>query len=353
MSSAVKTAELYWIIQYKNLEFINGGRTKMKRVFVYILLGPVLFSSCILLLNKVQASEKSVISFLSNEEEDFPIFIIDTDGKVCERLATNAMRKSSLTCSPIGYLFAFQSNEGGNPDIYKMDIRHKEVIQLTERAGRNLWPAWSPNGKWIAFVSDRKGTQDIYRMDVDGSNLIRLTDKGKNGRPAWSPDSQLIAFTSERNDGNSIYVMDAKGGQLKQLTEDLLLGASCTWSPDGKQIAYAAGNFAKEGMDIHTIDIDVKKIKKLTNMGQGIRSGNPAWSPDGKWIVYSVVVVVEWPNPANGFKFAFSDSIIYIVDNEGNDNGKPLEKTAGLSSDHVPVWTPLNFFSVSYMKVNK
>ena len=70
--------------------------------------------------------------------------------------------------------------------------------------------------------------------------------------------------------------------------------------------------FAKEGMDIYTIDVNVKDINKLTNMGKGIRSGNPAWSPDGKWIVYSVVKVDEWANPANGFKFDFSGQHHFI-----------------------------------------
>ena len=35
---------------------------------------------------------------------------------------------------------------------------------------------------------------------------------------------------------------------------------------------------------------------QLTNMGRGIRSGNPAWSPDRNWITYSVVEVAEWSN---------------------------------------------------------
>ena len=319
----------------------------MKRAFVYVMLATMLFNGSNLLVRDVQAAENSVISFLSNEDGNFDIFLIDTQGTVLNRLATDAMRKSSLTCSPNSYLFAYTSNENANLDIFKMDIRNKKPIRLTQHEERDLWPAWSPNGKWIAFVSDREGTQDIYRMDVDGSNLIRLTDQGDNGMPAWSPDSQSILFDSDREENHSIYVMNADGGQLKQVTEDLPLWSGCTWSPDGKQIAFAAGNFGAEAVDIFTIDVDGKNLQKLTDMDNGFRTGNPAWSPDGNWIAYAVVEVDEWPNPANGFTLIFGDSTIYIIDTKGNDVGKPLEATSGLSSDHVPVWTSENFFPVS------
>ncbi len=332
--------------RHRLISKFKGERFEMKRSFVYIILGTVLFIGSGLFVSNVQAAEKSVISFLSNEKGDYNIFIIDMDGRVIERHATGAMRKSSLTCSPKDYLFAYTSNEHGNPDIYKMDIRNKKPIQLTQHPERDLWPVWSPNGKWIAFVSDRQGTQDIYRMDVDGSNLIRLTDQGLSGKPAWSPDSQLIAFDSDREVNHSIYVMDANGGQLKQLTDDLLLWSGCAWSPDGEQIAYAAGNLGAEGVDIFTLDVNNKDIRKLTDMGRGIRSGNPAWSPDGNWIAYSVMEVDEWPNPVNGFKIVFSDSTIYLAETEGGI-AKPLKDTTGLSSDHVPVWTTKDFFAVS------
>lgn len=318
----------------------------MKRAFVYILLGTMSINGSLPVRN-VHAAEESVISFLSNEKGDYDIFIIDTDGRIQERITTDAMRKNSLTCSPNGYLFAYTSNEHGDPDIYKMDIRNNNPIQLTHHPDRDISPAWSPNGKWIAYVSDREGTQDIYRMDVNGTNLIRLTNQGISGSPAWSPDSQLIAFDSQRQGNHSIYTMNHEGGQLKQLTGDLQIGPGCTWSPDGQLIAFGAGNIIEDGVDIHTIGNDGKNLQKLTDMGQGIRSGYPAWSPDGKWIAYSVIEVDEWPNPVNGFKLIFGDSTIYIVDSKGNDNGKPIEETKGLSSDHVPVWTSRDFFVIS------
>ena len=322
----------------------------MNRGIVYLMLISLLciYSSLLVSsVNIVQAAEQSVISFLSNEKGNYDIFIIEIDGRVIERHATDAMRKSSLTFSPTGYYFAYSSNAKGKPDIYKMDIRNNKPIQLTRHVDKNILPAWSPNGKWLAFVSDREGALNIYRMDVNGSNIIRLTHRGTNGRPAWSPDSQFIAFDSQREGHHAIYIMNATGGELKQLTDDLPIWTGCSWSPDGTQIAYAAGTFDREGVDVFTMDVDGNSIKKLTSMGNGFRSGNLAWSPDGKWIAYSVVEVAAWPNPANGFRLIFGDSTIYIVDSMGNGDAIPLEETAGLSSDHVPVWTSRSFFAVT------
>ena len=321
----------------------------MKRGFVYLMLITLLFSnSCLLvsLIGSVQAAENSVISFFANENGDYDILLIDTDGNFLQRYTTDAMRKSMLTCSPNGYLFAYSSNEHGDPDIYKMDIRKNKPIQLTFHSDRDLWPSWSPNGEWIAFVSDREGSLNIYKMDVHGSNIIKLTNQGINGRPAWSPDSQLIAFDSQRKGQHVMYIMNANGRQLKQLTEDLSLWPGCSWSPDGTQIAFAAGRFDKEGADIYTMDVDGKNMKKLTSLGNGFRSGNAAWSPDGKWIAFSVVGVAQWPNPANGFRLIFSDSTIYLVDSSGNGDAIPFEETTG-HSDHAPVWTSRSFFAVT------
>ncbi|MYF54562.1 DUF5050 domain-containing protein [Candidatus Poribacteria bacterium] len=319
----------------------------MKPPFVIILLLIILFTSSSLIVSNVKADEHSVISFLSNEEGNYDIFIIEIDGRILQRLATDTMRKSSLTFSPTGYFFAYSSNQKGNPDIYKMDISDNKPIQLTQHAERNIWPAWSPNGEWIAFVSDREGTQNIYRMDVDGSNLIRLTDQGSNGKPAWSPDSQLLAFYSDDGITRSIYIMNTEGEQLKKVTDHRALFPTCTGSPDGKQIAYPAGNFDREGTDIFTIDVNGNNKSKITSMGMGFRSGNPAWSPDGKWIAYSVEEVVALPNPENNFRLIFSDSTIYLVDSKGNGDVIPLDETEGLSSGHVPVWISRRFFAVT------
>ncbi len=318
----------------------------MKQLFGYILLGIFVVVGSVLLVSEVDASEKTVISFLSNAKGNYDIFLIDTDGEVLDRLVTDDLKKAALTCAPDRYQFAYSSNALGDPEIYKMDIRNKLAVQLTDNFERDIRPAWSPNGKWIAFASDRDGPLNIYRMDTDGNNLVRLTDKGNNLSLAWSPDSQSIAFGSEWGETHFVNVMNADGGLVKELPVELQLWSGVGWSPDGQKIAYTAGDFIQDSVNIYTVDINTKIVEKITHTEQGTRVGNPAWSPDGKWITYSVIKIIEEPNPQNNFRITFGDSTLYLL-NTDTGKTKALRETKGLSLDHVSVWTTLDFFSVS------
>src|SRR5262249_37947419 len=56
-----------------------------------------------------------------------------------------------------------------------------------------------------------------------------------------------------------------------------------TWSPDGKQIAFAAWN--QSSRDIMVINTDGSGLKDLSNT-TGLEELFPSWSPDGSKIIY-------------------------------------------------------------------
>ena len=321
----------------------------MKHVLNYVVLCGLL----ILLVGNVEADRTGTLSFSSFARSP-DLYLIDSTGKNLRKLTTDHINKGSPTWSPDGHFFAYQSNDDGDPNIYVMDIRNKTSRQLTNHPDRDLSPAWSPNGKWIAFESDRTGSLHIYRIDVDGSNLMRLTKRGSNQNPAWSPDSQWIAYNSYQ-EGNReagirgrhfLSVMTAGGKRAKQLTEGLNL-SGCTWSPDGKQIAFAAGNIGKEGMNISVIDVNGRNHRDLTEVGPNAWARGPAWSPDGKWIAYffQSLPVLDLGHGIRVIDFWSGDNVICVISSEGQNNAQQLKVTRGLSSS--PVWVPETFFAVS------
>ena len=323
-----------------------------KRKSAYkILLIALLLNSCFFGIHS-EAALVGTLSFISDHEGVSNFYLIDSTGQNLRKLETNKAKKGSEhTWSPDGRFFAYVSREIGKTSIQVLNLRNKESRRLIDHPSLNWSPAWSPNGKWIAFVSDRDGDRQIYRIDVDGSNLKRLTNKGDNGKPAWSPDSQWIAFNSyrgpEHGAGNFLlYVMTADGGKLRKLAKNALGG--CTWSPDGKQIAFAVRSFENKGANLFGIDADGDNLRKLTQVGVDAFASDPAWSPDGEWIAYAFRRVVRRPGPGERLRVdeVFGDSAVQLVKTTGKI-GAPIEVANGVSLFLDPSWVPDEFLSVS------
>ena len=327
----------------------------MKRTRIYILiLGMALLLSINLFANSGWAAETEIISFLSRGNGARSIHFIDIQGKLLQGLMVGPGRMGSFSWSPDGRSITYGSNQDGDPDIYVMDVRTNVERQLTFHESRDIWPSWSSNGKWIAFISERDGEMDIYRMDADGENLKRLTNRGGCKRPAWSPDSQSIAFSASKKDeviGSLIYVMNAEGKALRRLADTS--SGVCTWSPDGKEIAYIPPTAAVGGFALFSIDINGKNMRQLTRLYKGLTLiTSPIWSPSGKWIAYILTEVqAELVGKLIGgdripVDELFANSVICIANTDDVGSGEPIEVLGGLVPGHLE-WMPEGFLSVS------
>ncbi len=227
----------------------------------------------------------------------------------------------------------FLSNRDGWPDLYTSDQSGKNLQRLTESAAAEYGSVWSPDGKKIAFTEvegdqangDYNRSRRIATIDNDGKNHKLIASDGFN--PQWSPDGTRLLFmralpiglatatptaipteanpnglaptpqpanTSTARFKGGLYLAPAdgsagvKGGTPVALVADNAVEGR--WSPDGKKIAYVAGNN----------DLNQKRSLWLTNPDGSDRVSisdkaklgdldilHVAWSPDGVSLAFT------------------------------------------------------------------
>src|SRR5262249_15264960 len=159
--------------------------------------------------------------------------------------------------------------------------------QLTDQPGPENAPSISPDGK--SFVYERglfPGSFDIYLQRVGGRNPVNLTEQfaGDDYSARFSPDGESIAFRSER-DGGGIFIIGATGESVRRLTN---VGFNPAWSPDGKKIVYATGNFhhpsnrGTANSELWVVDVATGQ-QSLLYKGDAVQ---PNWSPHGDRITF-------------------------------------------------------------------
>ena len=232
-----------------------------------------------------------------------------------------------------------------------------ERYQLTHHKKGSSVPEWSPDSKLLAFTSDRDGKAQLYTISPTGGEARQLTSfDGGVMAFRWSPDGKHIAFTSNGGESkakkdrkekfgdfeivNGDYAMhhiwmvsatDEKA-QPVQLTEGAGFSVSgFSWSPDSKQIAFAATKDPDiahgDTSDIYMVRVSDKGVRKLVGTPGG--DTGPIWSPDGSQIAFST---------ANGRDFMFLNRYIAVVSAEG---GTPKVLTEKFDeSPNLEAWGP-------------
>ena len=240
----------------------------------------------------------------------------------------------SVELSPDGHRIAYAvilRDRPGRPygQLWIMELFNQKTVRVGGEKDGGGGPLWSPDGKWLAFFGHRGDKSGLFMSRPDGSEITYLASSEGTNSPlpgtgkeaSWSPDGKQIAFISSTpgaetveatgdpkvitrylykpeagegltrfNDNQRlhIFVVDVATKQVRQLTQGNSDEHSIDWSPDGKEILFAANREPNQdeffNYDLFALKVADNTIRRLTATES--MEYEPLWSPDGKHIVY-------------------------------------------------------------------
>ena len=123
---------------------------------------------------------------------------------------------------------------------------------------------FSKDGQWVAYLSYPDGT--LWRSKVDGTERLQLTSSPMTAlQPQWSPDGKQIAFAANMPGKPShIYIVSADGGELEEVSHGARSEHFPAWSRDGESLFF--GNFRSEPAKVRAIYRLNLKTSQLTTV---------------------------------------------------------------------------------------
>src|SRR5881396_605070 len=221
------------------------------------------------------------ITFQSNRNGNFDIFVMNADGSGVTQLTNSPADEFLPLFSPDGTRIVFGKCFGGGCDVVVInaDGSGERVV-----VNQGFPGAWSPDGNRIALGgSAGTGIPGIFVVNADGSGLVRVLDP--DFITDWSPDGRQLMIVSNRDGDYELYATPLDGSPVTKLTDNTADdNAGTGWSPDGSRIAFNS-NRGGAGQDVYVMNADGSGVTQLTP-NDGFDDEGPVWSPDATQIAF-------------------------------------------------------------------
>jgi len=222
-----------------------------------------------------------------NDRSNSSLWIMDSDGSRARALVDG----SNPLWSPDGTRIAYVAQ--GEPKGAQIFVRWMDAEGATTQVSRledspgNL--RWSPDGHWIAFTA---------RVEA-GAEFAGVQLPSPPDGAAWTGEPKVVERAGYKRDRSGyidtgwthVFVLPAEGGTPRQVTDGSWNHADIEWSPDGSEIyfsSYRSHDWERpehwQESEIYAASVADGAIRKLTDRRGPDQAPLP--SPDGRLIAY-------------------------------------------------------------------
>ncbi len=235
-------------------------------------------------LSIVSASENGTLAFLPAPASETRLVWVDAKGHEDGEVAP-AGRYDDAALSPDGKRIALVRRAPDGQDVWLVDVSNGSLSRFTFHPGRYAFLCWRRDSKQIAFSLSMDSIGQVCTKSVDGTERIPLLKSKTWQLPNdFSPDgTTMLTFVQTPTAAGDLYTVSL--GEKPEMTPFVATPfdeSAASFSPDGRWVAYQSNASMRNEVYIRRYPFG-REQWQISNAG----GESPLWSPDGKELFYA------------------------------------------------------------------